>query len=227
MFQESEINIVRSITCLGEKIIFCFQLRDETAHNNTEEQEKHEHEGNTSLETVVDDEALMAETETSTRKRSRPSTPTKSIKKKKVDTSEERLNKAFELLQSSANIEADDSYHFGNLVASKLRKYDEQTRCAIQSEILSIFFRANRTYNNRSINTPSHDVSGHSRATHDNTSFSVLSNPSSNSNYSFVLEIDNTNQHFQQTNQNTNSLTSNSQLSSEFSEGTSNCESNY
>lgn len=71
--------------------------------------------------------------------------PSRYKRKKIIDNQEqERLDTTFEILQNSG----DDSQHFGNLVASKLRKFEEDTRCAIQADIMQIFVRANRGYYN-------------------------------------------------------------------------------
>lgn len=48
----------------------------------------------------------------------------------------------------------DDSYHFGNLVDSKLRLYNDDIRCAIQSDILKIFLRVGRGFYNRVADSP-------------------------------------------------------------------------
>lgn len=81
---------------------------------------------------------------------------TSSLKRKKTNKDDERLEKAFGILASSANQLNDDSCHFGNLVASKLRIYDERVRCAIQNDIMAIFIRASTGYYNDKPNDIDH-----------------------------------------------------------------------
>ncbi|KOX69001.1 hypothetical protein WN51_06752 [Melipona quadrifasciata] len=67
--------------------------------------------------------------------------------KKRLNSSvDQRLDKAFRILTTSAHQLNDESYHFGNLVASKLRSYDKNIRHIIQSDIMEIFTKANRGY---------------------------------------------------------------------------------
>ncbi|PNF39635.1 hypothetical protein B7P43_G05676 [Cryptotermes secundus] len=66
---------------------------------------------------------------------------TSTRKKRKVCDDDQRLDKAFKILTASTN-EKKDCQHFGNLVACKLRAYDESIRCAIQNDIMRIFLRA-------------------------------------------------------------------------------------
>ncbi|XP_076062182.1 uncharacterized protein LOC143037597 isoform X1 [Oratosquilla oratoria] len=74
--------------------------------------------------------------------------PTPKSKKPKT-SDDQRLDKAFELLMATANQVNDENHHFGNLVASKLRRYDERVCSLIQNDILNIFVRADRgCYNN-------------------------------------------------------------------------------
>lgn len=89
----------------------------------------------------------------------RPHAPTSTSshkKKRQTATTDERLDKAFEILTSTAtnSMPLDDSYHFGNLVASKLRLYNDDIRCAIQSDILKIFLRAGRGFYNSVADSP-------------------------------------------------------------------------
>ena len=63
--------------------------------------------------------------------------------KKKAE--DQRLEKAFELLTSCSNQTMNDEcQHFGNIIAAKLRNYNEIVRCVIQSEIIKLFLNANR-----------------------------------------------------------------------------------
>ena len=43
----------------------------------------------------------------------------------------------------------DDSQHFGNVIAAKLRNYNDTLRCAIQTEIMRIFLNANSGFYDR------------------------------------------------------------------------------
>jgi len=68
----------------------------------------------------------------------------------------------------------DESQHFGNMIAAKLRNYNNTARCVIQNEIMSIFLNANRVLYERyhlthlqSINPPqTHFPSGPSKKYH-------------------------------------------------------------
>ena len=63
--------------------------------------------------------------------------------KKKAE--DQRLEKAFELLAACSNQTMNDEcQHFGNMVAAKLRNYNETVRCVIQNEIMKVFLNANR-----------------------------------------------------------------------------------
>ncbi|XP_017791992.1 PREDICTED: uncharacterized protein LOC108574005 [Habropoda laboriosa] len=84
-----------------------------------------------------------------------PEQPSPKVKKLKTSKNQ-RLNKAFEILVASANQCTDESYHFGNFVASKLRTFDENVRCAVQNDILNLFLRASTGYYNNSNPYPTH-----------------------------------------------------------------------
>ena len=59
-------------------------------------------------------------------------------KKKKME--DKRLENAFELLTACSNqIMNDECQHFGNMIAAKLRNYNETVRCVIQNEIMNVF----------------------------------------------------------------------------------------
>jgi len=67
--------------------------------------------------------------------------PSRNTKK----TEHYRLEKAFELLTACSNQTMNDEYrHFGNMIAAKLRKYNETVRCVIQNDIMNVFLNANR-----------------------------------------------------------------------------------
>ncbi|XP_069688554.1 uncharacterized protein [Periplaneta americana] len=66
-------------------------------------------------------------------------------KKKKVEN--QRLEKAFQLLTAYSNQTINDEcQHFGNMVAAKLRNFNDSVRCVIESEIMAIFIKANRGF---------------------------------------------------------------------------------
>ncbi|XP_063223261.1 uncharacterized protein LOC134531480 [Bacillus rossius redtenbacheri] len=73
-------------------------------------------------------------------------------KKKKQRVEDARLDKAFHILSSTASQLNDECQHFGNLVASKLRQYNVDTRCTIENDIMGIFLRANRGFYNNTQN---------------------------------------------------------------------------
>ena len=65
--------------------------------------------------------------------------------RKKKKTEDQRLEKAFELLTACSNQTMNDEcQHFGNMIASNLRNYNEMARCIIQNEIMNVFLNANR-----------------------------------------------------------------------------------
>jgi len=60
---------------------------------------------------------------------------------------EDRLEKAFQLLTACSNQTMNDEcQYFGNMIAAKLRNYDDMIRCVIQKEIMSVFLNANRGF---------------------------------------------------------------------------------
>uniref|UniRef100_A0A2C9KJU0 MADF domain-containing protein n=1 Tax=Biomphalaria glabrata TaxID=6526 RepID=A0A2C9KJU0_BIOGL len=54
-------------------------------------------------------------------------------------------------------VQQDECYHFGNLVAFKLRAYDDNIRCAIQNDIMNIFLRANQGFYKDIFSSPAQD----------------------------------------------------------------------
>jgi hypothetical protein len=79
------------------------------------------------------------------------SLPPQSPRKKKK-TEDQRLEKALELrvLTTCSNQTMNDEcQHFGNMVAAKLRNYNDTVRCVIQNEIMSVFLNANRGFYER------------------------------------------------------------------------------
>ena len=54
--------------------------------------------------------------------------------RKKKKTEDQRLEKAFELLTACSKQSMDDEcQHFGNIIAAKLRNYDDKVRCVNQN----------------------------------------------------------------------------------------------
>ena len=89
-------------------------------------------------------------------------------KKRLNSSADQRLDKAFKILTTSAHQLNDESYHFGNLVASKLRNYDKNIRHIIQSDIMEIFTKANRGYYSNFNNHSNHVFQRSSTAHPDN-----------------------------------------------------------
>ena len=66
--------------------------------------------------------------------------------RKKKKTEDQRLEKAFELLTACSKQSMDECQHFGNMIAAKLRNYNDTVRCVIQNEIMNVFLNANRGF---------------------------------------------------------------------------------
>jgi hypothetical protein len=65
-------------------------------------------------------------------------------KKKKANTEDKRVDRAFELLTACSNQALnDDCQHFGDVIAVKLRNYNDMLSCAIQNDIMRILVNAN------------------------------------------------------------------------------------
>jgi len=65
--------------------------------------------------------------------------------RKNKKTEDQRLEKPFELLAACSNQTMNDEcQHFGNMIAAKLRNYNETVRRVIQNEIMNVFLNANR-----------------------------------------------------------------------------------
>ncbi|XKL64919.1 hypothetical protein PGB90_005005 [Kerria lacca] len=72
-----------------------------------------------------------------------------SISKKKKLSIDQRLEAAFKLSNTRVKHNAtDECYHFGIMIAAKLRKYGETVRCDIQNDILALFSKANKGFYN-------------------------------------------------------------------------------
>lgn len=74
--------------------------------------------------------------------------PTAIPTRKRKKTEERRTDKSTNNLNSNASTSQnnDESQDFGNLVAKKLRKYDNLTQCAIQNAIMVIFLNADKGF---------------------------------------------------------------------------------
>jgi hypothetical protein len=93
-----------------------------------------------------------AKEESSSENASESLPPQPSRKKKK--TEDQRLEKAFELLTACSNQTINNECQlFGNMIAAKLRNYNDTTRCVIKNEIISVFLIANRGFYERYHNT--------------------------------------------------------------------------
>jgi hypothetical protein len=67
--------------------------------------------------------------------------------RKKKKTEDQRLEKAFELFTACSNQTMNDEcQHFGNMIAVKLRNYNDTIPCVIRNEIMSVFLNANRVF---------------------------------------------------------------------------------
>jgi len=100
-----------------------------------------------------------------------PALPSSKKRKKPEDV---RLDKAFELFTASSVTISDESQHFGNFVASKLRKYSIGTQSSIQHAFMRIFLNAD----NRIYEQPLYNFDYPSRSTTSNISqVSNLSSP--------------------------------------------------
>ena len=105
----------------------------------------------------------------------------------KKKTEDQRLENLFELLTACSNqTMKDECQHFGNMIASKLRNYNETVRCVIQNEIMNVFLNANRGLHERyhhthlqPINPPqAHFPSGPNPPPHTSLSSLCSQNPS-------------------------------------------------
>ena len=78
-------------------------------------------------------------------------------KKKKAE--DQCLEKAFELLTAFSNQSMNDEcQHFGNMIAAKLRNYNEMVQCVIQSEIMNVFLNTNGGFMNATITSISRQL---------------------------------------------------------------------
>ena len=81
---------------------------------------------------------------------------------RKKDTGMAKLDAAFTILSNASArrlepVELNESQLFGNLVSSKLQKYSDATRTAVQKAIMNILFNADRgSYNMPQSSIPSH-----------------------------------------------------------------------
>jgi len=82
---------------------------------------------------------------------------------KKNDPNEERLQKAFSILEASASGKEEETEFqiFGNLISKKLEKYSPATRNAVQQGIMVIIFNADTGFYKKPISKYSTESSGH------------------------------------------------------------------
>ncbi|XP_076301939.1 uncharacterized protein LOC143220087 [Lasioglossum baleicum] len=119
---------------------------------------------------VVVDSPLTPEYQSQTPPSSRPKAPRKN--KKRVN--EERMDKAFSILETMHSGRQDETEHdiFGKLVASKLKRYSPHVSSTVQEELMKVLFKADRglynihTPSQPSTHTPSHQLSTDSSETH-------------------------------------------------------------
>jgi hypothetical protein len=80
-----------------------------------------------------------------------PSSQRAGPSRKRKEDEDRNLNAAFELLKSCTSTAQnnDECQQFGNLVATKLRKFDDMSRSLLQNEIFGIFLRAERALYNQ------------------------------------------------------------------------------
>jgi len=71
-------------------------------------------------------------------------------RKRKAIWEDRRLNKTFKILKTNNQTIQDDCQHFGNLVAAKLRKFNEDVRTNLESDIMGLFVKANKGFYNPS-----------------------------------------------------------------------------
>lgn len=72
------------------------------------------------------------------------------IRKRKTIWEDRRLNKTIKILKTNNQTIQDDCQHFGNLVAAKLRKFNEDVRTNLESDIMGLFVKANKGFYNPS-----------------------------------------------------------------------------
>lgn len=65
-------------------------------------------------------------------------------------TEDQCLEKLFELLTTCSNQAINDGcQHFGNMIAEKLKNYNETVGCVIQNEIMDVFLNTKRVFYER------------------------------------------------------------------------------
>lgn len=101
-----------------------------------------------SNEAVNDSDQNVERNIESTSDLSQTSTSSMISRKRKATKEDRRLDKAFEILETSSQAIQDDCQHFGNLIAVKLRKFDENVRTYLESDIMRLFINANKGFYN-------------------------------------------------------------------------------
>ncbi|XP_046145845.1 uncharacterized protein LOC123989190 [Osmia bicornis bicornis] len=77
---------------------------------------------------------------------STPLRPTRTVAAKRRHTDkDDRLERAFEILESASDPPPDESQHFANFVAAKLRKLNNYDRVHIEARIMQLFLEIEPT----------------------------------------------------------------------------------
>lgn len=105
-------------------------------------------------EPVNDSDQNVEENTESTSALCQTPAPLKNLHKRKATTEDKRLDRAFKILETTSQIIQDDCQHFGNLVASKLRKFNEDIRSNLESDIMELVVKANIGFYNILCNYP-------------------------------------------------------------------------
>lgn len=88
-----------------------------------------------------------------------PSTLPTPRKKGKKDTTDERLDKAFQLLTAAADeSENDECKSYGFFVGNKIKNYNSKTRNAVQHAISNILFNADSGFYDQNVIYPNHNI---------------------------------------------------------------------
>lgn len=102
-----------------------------------------------SEKTVNDPDQNIEKNTESTSSLNEKKTPASVIsRKRKAITEDRRLDEVFEIHKTSSQTISDECQHFGNLVAAKLRKFNEDVRTSLESDIMELFVKANRGFYN-------------------------------------------------------------------------------
>ncbi|XP_011860828.1 PREDICTED: uncharacterized protein LOC105557984 [Vollenhovia emeryi] len=133
-----------SVVLFGEPNFFNFififsQMENDTINCEETEQENEE---------AVDSGLNVQENTKPTSALSQTPPPSVIPRKRKATMEDRRLDKAFQILETSSQVMQDDCQHFGNLIAAKLRKLSEDERTYLESDIMGLFVKASRGFYN-------------------------------------------------------------------------------